>query len=111
MKQSCVTTIKGVRCVIIPVDANDIYLTAEEETLKVKGAYLGLNITERRQPSQHGSTHYAKQSFSKTFRENKAPEYEERNKVYLGDFKPNEYQAPQPEIPAGQVDNEDDLPF
>lgn len=111
LEKACVATLKGVRCVVIPVDMNDIYVSADKETLEARGAFLGFNVYERREPSERGETHYIKQSFSKNFREGKSNEYEERKKVYIGGAKPNEYQQVQAQAPAVMVDNDSDLPF
>jgi hypothetical protein len=66
--KSCVVDIKGVKCVVIPVEFNDIYVSKDEEN-KAKGAYLSLNIWQRREPSKYGKTHYVKPSFRKEFLE------------------------------------------
>lgn len=67
---------------------------------------IWVDIIEKREPDQYGSTHYVALYNKET-----------REKIYLGDFKPQEFgnaaSAPAP-APAPQGDNEkeeEDLPF
>lgn len=53
-----IATIKNKKCVIIPIEENDLYVSMDEN-LKAKSVYLGLNVNERREPSQFGKTHIA----------------------------------------------------
>ena len=57
-----IATIKGKKCLVIPIQENDIYINMNED-LKAKAAYLRLSIFERREVSRYGKTHYVKQSF------------------------------------------------
>lgn len=102
--------------VFIPFEENDIYVSADEKS-KAKSAYAGLLINARREKSQYGKTHYAKQSLSKQFREAHPELAEKRSKVYMGDFEPyvfegsnaaNRVEVEDVEVPA---DEKDDLPF
>ncbi|MGL5980566.1 MAG: hypothetical protein ACRCZY_06775 [Phocaeicola sp.] len=112
LERAGVATIKGLKCLIIPIEENDIYITADED-LKAKGAFISLSVCERREISQYGKTHYAKQSVGKDFRENNKEIAERKKSVYLGDFKPFEFEAEaQPEVSSPEVEVEsDDLPF
>lgn len=54
------------KCVVIPIDDNDIYIKVEEKTSQQGQKYiskkysLGVAIYEKREPDQYGNTHYAK---------------------------------------------------
>ena len=68
---------------------------------------IWVDIIEKREPDQYGSTHYIALYNKET-----------REKIYLGDFKPQEFgsaaSAPSAPAPAPQGDNEgegEDLPF
>lgn len=115
LEKAGVATIKNKKCIIIPIEENDLYVSMDEN-LKAKSVYLGLNINERREPSQFGKTHYCKQSLSRQYRETNKTEAEAKSKVYLGDFKPYEFEgsgnaAATVDAPTLQTDGEDDLPF
>lgn len=43
-----IATIKGKKCLVIPIQENDIYINMNED-LRAKAAYLGLSIFERRE--------------------------------------------------------------
>ena len=118
LRNACVATLGNQtkkRCVVIPIDDNDLYVKCEDGSTKPRSVYLGVSLWERNQASQYGHTHYAKQSFSKAFREN--PDNKELldNAPFLGDFKPivrtrapQQFAAPQMEVSQG---GQDDLPF
>lgn len=116
MRNACVATLGNQtkkRCVVIPIDDNDLYVKCEDGSSKPRSVYLGVSIWERNQTSQYGHTHYAKQSFSKAFREQNKELTE--SSPFLGDFKPivrtrqpQQFAAPQMEVPQ---ETQDDLPF
>ena len=115
--KSCVVDIKGVKCVVIPVEFNDIYVSKDEEN-KAKGAYLSLNIWQRREPSKYGKTHYVKPSFRKGFLERLTEEQRKAlNDIFLGDLQPRETDKPTPqdfspeEVKVGSNNDYNDLPF
>ena len=113
LEKTGIATIKNKKCVIIPIEENELYVSMDEN-LKAKSVYLGLNINERREPSQFGKTHYCKQSLSKQYRD--ANKTEAKSKVYLGDFKPYEFEgsgnaAATVEAPNAKIDDDDQLPF
>lgn len=118
MTNSGMATIRGVRCLVIPIDGNDLFVTKDEDTGKAKGCYLGLTIRERKEPDQWGKTHYCKQQLSKEFREGAPQEVLDAKKnTYLGNFKPMVFddsnQAGTVQVaPIADTDvQSDDLPF
>lgn len=115
LEKTGIVTIKNKKCVVIPIEENDLYVSMDEN-LKAKSVYLGLNINERREPSQLGKTHYCKQSLSKQYRDAHKAESESKSKVYLGDFKPYEFEgssnaAAAVDAPVAQADDDSELPF
>ena len=115
LEKAGIATIKNKKCIVIPIEENDLYVSMDEN-LKAKSVYLGLNIYERREPSQFGKTHYCKQSLSRQYRDANKTEAESKSKVYLGDFKPYEFEASSNavaavEAPNAQIEDDDQLPF
>ena len=115
LEKTGIATIKNKKCVVIPIEENDLFVNMDEN-LKAKSIYLGLKINERKEPSKYGKTHYCKQSLSKQYRDANKTEAEAKSKVYLGDFKPYEFEgssnaAAAVEAPAAQIDDADGLPF
>jgi len=108
-----IATIKGKKCLVIPIQENDIYINMNED-LKAKAAYLRLSIFERREVSRYGKTHYVKQSFSTEFRESASKDVLD-NKPYLGDMKPFVFDSNNSAAivyaPMENTDEKDDLPF
>ena len=92
LEKAGIATIKNKKCVVIPIEENDLYVSMDEN-LKAKAVYLNVNINERREPSQYGNTHYCKQYLSKQYKDANKTEAEAKSKVYLGDFKPYEFEA------------------
>lgn len=102
------------RCIVIPVEDNDIYVSMDEN-LKAKAAYYSMGIYQRQSPSEFGATHYAKPVVSKKFAEINPELAEKRRNVYLGDFKPFVFEGGNA---ANKVQSDivppaenDDLPF
>ena len=112
LQRTGIATIRGVKCLCIPIHENDIYIGVDEN-LKAKSAYLGLSIFERREIGKYGDTHNVKQSFSKEFREHTGKE-EIDKRPYLGNMRPliieNKNGAGTVDAPATNTE-EDDLPF
>ena len=116
LKNACVATLGNQtkkRCVVIPIDDNDLYVKNEDGSTKPRSVYFGVNVWERQQPSPYGHTHYMKQSFSKAYREAHT-EDEMKNMPFLGDMKPilrqngaTQFDAPAMDVAQGT----DDLPF
>lgn len=118
LSRAGVTTIHGLRCVVIPTDENDIYVSQDAQTGKPKAAYLRVTAwANKNGVDQYGHSHYMKQSFSKEYR-NTHPDAN-RNAPILGNGKPVQVQggatpSAQPPItnPANtSLDNDEDLPF
>lgn len=117
LRNACVVTLgkeTKKRCVVIPIDDNDLYVKCEDGSTKPRSVYFSINVWERQQASQYGHTHYVKQSFSKAFRESHSKE-ELDAAPFLGDMKPiirqngaTQFAAPAVEMPQEQ---QDDLPF
>lgn len=103
------------RCIVIPIEENEIFITKDEMTGKTKAAYLGLNINQRREVSKRGATHYAKPAVSKMFAEQFPALAEERRKSYCGDFNPYVFEDGNAAntVIAERVErrDDDDLPF
>ena len=110
------------KCVVIPIDDNDIYIKVEEKTSQQGQKYiskkysLGVQIYEKREPDQYGNTHYAKVVLSKQWIDSHTPqEVEEKNKQYLCDLKPVEIadsnQASTIPAQTAEAEDGDDLPF
>ena len=68
MSRVGVATIRNVKCVVIPIEENDIFVSVDE-TGKVKNIYLDLAAwANRNGVSQYGDTHLIKMSYSEEFR-------------------------------------------
>lgn len=123
-----IMTIKGTtaskKCVVIPIEENDIYIKVENKTTHDGRQYvdrkycLGVEVYERQEASQFGSTHYVKLSTSKSYINTHSEQaVSNRNNVYLGDLKPviipSNNQAETIEAPFAEPvhDEENDLPF
>lgn len=114
---ACVVTLKGKsstkRCVAIPIEDNDIYVSADEQTGKAKAAYLHLTAWKSRE-ERFGQTHYVTQSLSQEYKE--AHPEASQNKPILGNGKPVKIESNNaagtvnaPNVPLEE--NNDDLPF
>ena len=110
-----VASIHGVRCVVIPCEENDIYVSQDNQTGKAKSAHLHVTAWENKDGmSQYGDTHYIKPSYSKEFRA-AHPEVNQNTPI-IGNGKPiqskgsaiNDVVAPTID---NNIDNNDDLPF
>ena len=103
------------RCIVIPIEENDIFITKDELTGKTKSAYFGMNINQRLEVSKFGATHYAKPAVSNKFAEKYPALAEERRNTYVGDFKPYVFEggnaANSVAAEVVQRDENDDLPF
>ena len=111
-----VLTIKGretsKKCVVIPVEDNDIFISMDEQTGRAKAAYLHLTAWKS-QEEKYGQTHYVTQNLSQEYKD--AHQNEERKPI-LGNAHPvqlqNNNMAQEVNAPSVQVDaNPDALPF
>lgn len=107
------------RGVFIPFEGNDIYVKNDEATGKAKRATVGLDIIERKEPSQYGHTHYCKQLLSKEFSEMYPEIAESKRSIYMGDFteyerkigSSNAAETVEAEPMSVAPEEQDDLPF
>lgn len=112
------------RCLVIPLEENDIFAKVEEKTARDGTKYIdkkyciGIEVYEMREADQYGNTHYVKLSTSKNFiNTHTAEEVDARNHTYLGNLKPvaipSSNQASTMEAPMANVvpGADDDLPF
>lgn len=116
LSRAGVASIHGIRCVVIPCEENDIFISQDQQTGKAKSAFLSVTAwANKNGVNQYGQTHMVKQSFSKDYRL-AHPEVVQQSPI-LGNGKPvqpqgnavNEVAAPDV---SGQIDNGDDsLPF
>lgn len=115
LSRAGVASIHGVKCVVIPCEENDIYVSQDEQTSKAKSAHLHITAWENKNGiSQYGDTHYIKPSYSKEFRTANAEA--NKNAPIIGNGKPIQSQGSAinnvvaPTIDSN-IDNNDDLPF
>lgn len=113
------------KCVVIPVEDNDLYIKVEQKTAKDGTEYtrrmynLGIAVYKRESESTYGQTHYIKPAFSKDFINTLTEdELKAWDGIFLGDMKSVEYevggnQASTAEAPVVSVSDEesDQLPF
>lgn len=103
------------RCVCIPIEDNDLYISKDDVTGKAKAAYLHLTAWKSRE-EKFGQTHYVRQSLSEDYKKAHTPE-ELKAKPILGNGKPaqvpNNNAANSVSAPTmAPVDGgADDLPF
>lgn len=70
LEKAGVAKIHDKRCIIIPVEENDIYISTDADTGKAKSAYISLTAWSNKGGlSQYGDSHYVKLSFSKKYKE------------------------------------------
>lgn len=104
------------RCVCIPIEENDLYISKNEQTGRAKAAYVHLTAWKS-QEEKFGQTHYVKQAMSKEWREAHTKE-ELKARAILGNGKPalfeNNNAAQSVNAPTQILDPNngiDDLPF
>lgn len=99
------------KCVVIPIEDNDIYISADEQTGKAKAAYLHLTAWKSKE-EKYGRTHYITQNLSEEFKD--AHKDEERRPI-LGNGSPVQPKAnavQNVDAPFAQYDEApNDLPF
>lgn len=111
MSRVGVATIRNVKCVVIPIEENDIFVSVDEAG-KVKNIYLDLAAwVNRNGVSQYGDTHLIKMSYSEEFRTAHPGVVE--NSPIVGNAKPLKVGNAADIVDAPAVDIEDDngLPF
>lgn len=115
LSRAGVATIRGLKCVIIPIEENDIFVSTAQDTGKAKGAYLNMTAWKNKEGvSQYGDSHYVKQSYSSDYRQ-EHPDASQNSPI-LGNGRPVQIQGVSG-VKAPNVDNyldndnDDDLPF
>lgn len=115
LQQSCVVKIKDVDCLVVPIRANDLYVSLDANTTKPKAVYLNVDVVARKEEGQYGDTHYVKQNISQDFQDKASEEMiKQIRETYIGQGKTFVFEKKQEpvelKVPSVQVDN-DDLPF
>lgn len=111
MSRVGVATIRNVKCVVIPIEENDIFVSVDE-TGKVKNIYLDLAAwANRNGVSQYGDTHLIKMSYSEDFRTAHPGVVE--NSPIVGNVKPLKVgnAADIVDAPVVNVEEDNGLPF
>lgn len=104
---------KTLKCVVIPIEDNHIFVSKDSETNKPKAAYIDMTAWELSNP-KYEDTHMVKQSFPKEVRE-QISEEERKNQPILGSMKPLSFDrqngASTCDAPFVSIENDEDLPF
>lgn len=114
-KNACIVSVKGKttskKGVFIPIEDNHLFVS-EDETGKVRGAYLSFIGWDNEGKSKFGDTHLLRQSIDKDDRL-KMTEEEQKAIPFFGNMKPFVPQNYAATTPAQPVETEpyDDLPF
>lgn len=106
------------KCIVIPIEDNDLYAKVNEDGHI--SLYLNLSLWETPQ-SQYGDSHYVKQSHSKEWSESHSEE-ERRSEPILGNARPiqmptlDKLNVPEAEVenvemPFKDGSSDNDLPF
>lgn len=117
LKRAGVMQIQGrgevLRCLVIPIEENHLFVSTDDMTNKAKAVYLDLSAWELRNP-KYEETHMIKQSLPKDVRERMSDE-ERRAMPILGGLKPVNNDALNAaascDAPFAQVSDLNDLPF
>ena len=105
-----VASIKGMKCVVIPIEENDIFISLNNDG-KAKSAYLNITAwANLNGVNQFGNSHMVKQSFSEDFKKTHAEYCQNAN--ILGNGKPVKSVSRVDDVHAEPVaPEESDLPF
>lgn len=102
------------RCLVIPVEENHLFVSTDETNNRPKAAYLDLTAWELQNP-KYEETHMIKQSLPKEVREQMTDEQRKSLPILGGlrpmEVKPAENSAMTCDAPFAQVSDLDDLPF
>ena len=112
-------TIHNVKCVVIPIEENDIYIKTKEDGRTLSHACINVLVRENKDGvDSYGNTHYMKLGLSKETRERGAKEMVDRiNATYLGNLKAmdipsgNQAQTIQPPVVSDEQIQDEALPF
>lgn len=100
-------------CVVLPIKYNHIFISKDEDTDKVKSAYLDLTAWAMNNP-KFDETHLLKQSLPKEVRKQMSDE-EKNSLPILGGMKPISIDrmngSATCNAPLLDIENSDDLPF
>lgn len=111
MSRVGVATVHNVRCVVIPIEENDIFVS-KDDTGKVKNIFIDLTAwANKNGVSQYGDTHLVKLSYSDEFRASH-PDTVEKSQI-IGNIKPFNVSnaANIVDAPVVNVGEDSDLPF
>lgn len=101
------------RCLVIPVEENHLFVSTDEMTNRPKAAYLDLTAWELQNP-RYEETHMIKQSLPKDVRERMTDE-EKKSMPILGGLKPVSFEAHNGAsdcaAPFAPIYDEDEMPF
>ena len=105
-----VASIKGLKCIVIPIAENDIFISLNDDG-KAKSAYLNITAwANLKGVNQFGNSHMVKQSFSEDFKKAYAEYCQNAN--ILGNGKPVKSVSRVDDVHAEPVaPEESDLPF
>ena len=117
LRKAGIVKIKGrdesLDCVVIPIKYNHIFMFIDEDTNKIKSAYLDLTAWAMNNP-KYDETHLLKQSLPKEVREQMSDE-EKNGLPILGGMKPINIDRMNGGVisnaPLLDIENNDDLPF
>lgn len=117
LRKAGIVKIKGrdesLDCVVLPIKYNHIFMSRDEDTNKIKSAYLDLTAWAMNNP-KYDETHLLKQSLPKEVREQMNDE-EKNGLPILGGMKPINIDRMNGGVisnaPLLDIENNDDLPF
>ena len=117
LRKAGIVKIKGrdesLDCVVLPIKYNHIFMSRDEDTNKIKSAYLDLTAWAMNNP-KYDETHLLKQSLPKEVREQMSDE-EKNDLPILGGMKPINIDRMNGGVisnaPLLDIENNDDLPF
>lgn len=117
LRKAGIVKIKGrdesLDCVVLPIKYNHIFMSRDEDTNKIKSAYLDLTAWAMNNP-KYDETHLLKQSLPKEVREQMSDE-EKNDLPILGGMKPINIDRINGGVisnaPLLDIENNDDLPF
>lgn len=102
------------RCLVIPVEENHIFVSTDGQTNRPKSVYLDLTAWELQNP-KYEETHMIKQSLPKEVREQMTEEQKKAMPILGGmkpiEVKPAENYAATCNAPFAQTTDVNDLPF
>lgn len=104
--KSIIAEVSGKKCVIIPIEDNDLFVSQDEGAEKPKGVYVRLAAWET--SGKYGDTHLVKQSFSLEKRRSMS-EDEKKAQPILGNMRPIEQREVTDALPIPEPKKGEDL--